>query len=214
MTGSRFLNSKEVGSIYLHEDSVPNMAGSRGCFKKIRRKGKKGRRKRRVGAGEMSLCTAGVTRTDNAVQAVSSCQILLLQASVLSRVTAKQGLLQHQKPKPKSCFWKSNRERQATWLCRDAMRQVWQQLPQRILQPQPCRSSKTIAGLMQTQLTSEPCTDGLPASHRLRAWGKQRAKGNAFVTKTQEIKSHVYSPLLTGLHPVIHQALKRDLNEI
>lgn len=59
----------------------------------------------------MSLCTAGVTRTDNAVQAVSSCQILLLQASVFSRVIAKQGLLQHQKPKPKSCFWKSNRER-------------------------------------------------------------------------------------------------------
>lgn len=98
----------------------------------------------------MSLCTAGVTRTDNAVQAVSSCQILLSQASVLSRVTAKQGLLQHQKPKPKSCFWRSNRERQATWLCRDAMRQVWQQLPQRTLQPQPCRSSKTIAGLTDT----------------------------------------------------------------
>lgn len=76
--------------------------------------------------------------------------------------------------------------KEATWLCRDAMRQVWQQQPQRILQPQPCRSSKTIAGLMQTRLTSEPCTDGLPASRRLRAWGKQRAKGNAFVTKTQE----------------------------
>lgn len=39
------------------------------ALKKIRRKGKKGRRRRRVGAGEMSLCTAGVTRTDNAVQA-------------------------------------------------------------------------------------------------------------------------------------------------
>lgn len=52
-------------------------------------------------------------KTDNAVQAVSSCQILLLQASVFSRVTEEQGFLQHQKPKPKSCFWKSNRERQA-----------------------------------------------------------------------------------------------------
>lgn len=117
MTASKFLNSKEVGSIYLHEDSVPNMAGSRGCFKKkLGEKG--GKRKKNRGectceSEKMSLYTAGVMKTDNAVQAVSSCQILLLQASVFSRVIEKQGLLQHQNPKPKSCFWKSNRERQA-----------------------------------------------------------------------------------------------------
>lgn len=49
MTASRFLNSREVGSIYLHEDSVPNMAGSRGCFLKIRRKKRETKKKEKRG---------------------------------------------------------------------------------------------------------------------------------------------------------------------
>lgn len=109
----------------------------------------------------MSCYTAEVMKTDNAVQAVSSCQILLLQASVFSRVTEKQGLLQHQKPK--SCFWKSNRERQADVVllgCSEtgigsSRGKSGSSSNSGYCNPQPCYSSKTIAGLMHTLVTSE-----------------------------------------------------------
>ena len=126
----------------------------------------------------MSLYTAGVMKTDNAVQAVSSCQILLLQASVSSRVTEKQGFLQHHKPKPKSSFWKSNRERQASvaLLGCGAARlgssrgRTGSSSNRGYCNPQPCCSSKTIAGLMHTLMTSETL-------HRPTALLSQRLQG-------------------------------------
>lgn len=215
MTASRFLNSKEVGSVYLHEDSVPNMAGSRGCFKKS--EGEK------AGGKSRASVHMRVKRWASAQQGSrgQTMQSRLCPAARFSSYSLQcspewlKSMVSPPAPKTKTqeLLWKSNRERQATWLCRDAVRQVWEQHQRRILQLQPCRSSKTIAGLMQTLLTSEHCTDRLRWSQGLRALGQQRAKGNAFVTKgTRPTATYIVPSWQVFI--LWLQALKWGLNEI
>lgn len=95
-------------------------------------------------------------KPDNAVQSVSSCQILLLRASVFSRVTEKQSLLQHQTLQ--RCLGKSTRHRKADVSllgCSEAGLgssggRTRSSSNSGYCNPQPCCSSKTIAGLMHT----------------------------------------------------------------
>lgn len=170
----------------------------------------------------MSRYTTGVMKTDNAVQAVSSCQILLLQASVFSRVTEKQGLLQHQKPK--SCFWKSNRERQAEVRllgCSEAevgrsRSRTGSSSNSGYCNPQPCWSSKTIAGLMHTLMTSETLhrPTALLEPEAPGASGEQGIqRGIPLSQNAQDQEPHIYSTSWWDLHPV-KPGTKRDLQEI
>lgn len=144
-------------------------------------------------------------KPDNAVRAVSSCQILLWELQ-LSLESGRQGLLHHLKPK--RCFSKSTRKKKkkkasaAAVGCSQARLgsagQVWEQ-QRRYCNPQPCRSSKTIAGLMHTpddvrdtaQKTATAWTRGSRAS------GEQRdSKGNSFVIKRTRPKTTGTVPLL------------------
>lgn len=183
-----------------------------------RRKKEKNRGECTCESGEMSCYTAEVMKTDNAVQTVSSCQILLLQASVFSRVIEKQGLLQHQKPK--SCFWKSNRERQADVAllgCREAGLgssggKTGSSSNSGYCNPQPSYSSKTIAGLMHTLVTSE--TLHRPTA-RLEpeapgASGEQAIQRGIPLSQNAQDQephtySHIYSPSWQDLHLRYHE---------
>ena len=183
-------------------------------------------------AGKISICnargcyTAEVMKTDNAVQAVSSCQILLLQASVFSRVIEKQGLLQHQKSK--SCFWKSNRERQADVAllgCREAGLgssggKTGSSSNSGYCNPQPSYSSKTIAGLMHTLVTSETLhrPTALLEPEAPGASGEQAIQRGIPLSQNAQDQephtySHIYSPSWQDFHPEILGS-KRDLKEI
>lgn len=191
-----------------------------------RRKEEKNRGQCTCESGEMSCYTAEVMKTDNAVQAVSSCQILLLQASVFSRVIEKQGLLQHQKPK--SCFWKSNRERQADVAllgCREAELgssggKTGSSSNSGYCNPQPSYSSKTIAGLMHTPVTSETLhrPTALLEPEAPGASGEQAIQRGIPLSQNAQDQephtySHIYSPSWQDLHPEI-PSTKRDLKEI
>lgn len=170
----------------------------------------------------MSRYTAGVMKTHNAVQAVSSCQILLLQASVFSRVIEKQGLLQHKNPK--SCLWKSNRGRQANVAllgCSEAglgssRGTTGSSSNSGYCNPQPCRSSKTIAGLMHTPMTSETLhrRTALLEPEAPGASGEQAIqRGIPLSQHGQDQEPHIYSPSWQDLQSVI-PSTNKDLKEI
>lgn len=167
----------------------------------------------------MSRYTAGVMKTDNAVQAMSSCQILLLQASVFSRVIEKQGLLQHQKPK--GCFWKSSKERQADVAllgCSEAGlgRSRGRAGSSRgYCNPQPCCGSETIAGLVQTLLTSGTRTGGLRClSQKLQELhASRRLRGEFLCDKMHKTEIHIYVHPPDEIFILWHHALKETSKE-
>lgn len=126
--------------------------------------------------------------------------------------------------KPKSRFWKSNRERQANVAllgCSEAglgssRDKTGSSSNSGYCNPQPCCSSKTIAGLMHTPMTSETL-------HRLTALLEPEAPGASgeqavqrgipLSQNVQDPEPHIYSPSWRDPHPVT-QGTKKDLKEI
>lgn len=210
MTASRFLNSREVQPIYLHEDSVPNMAGSTSWFKnnffkkEEKKEGRKSKESVPVRVKRWADYTAGVMKPDNAVRAVSSCQILLMSFSFLP-VNEKQGLRQH--PTLNSCFWKSTRQRKANVAllgCSEARLgssrgRTGCSGNKEYCNLQPCCSSKTIAGLMHTlddvrDTAQTDCAAWARGSRGFR--GAAQFKGEFLCHKMHKTKITYTFPLL------------------
>lgn len=146
-----------------------------------------------------------------------------LRFSAFSRVIEKHGLLQH--PKPKSSFWKSTRQRKADVAllgCGEAglgrsRGRTGSSSNSGYCNPQPYRSSKTIAGLMHTldDVRDTAQTDCAVWARGSKGFREQRdSKGNSFVKNAQHRKPHIHSPSWGALHPVmlLNKRPQRNLN--
>lgn len=133
-----------------------------------------------------------------------------LRFSAFSRVIEKHGLLQH--PKPKSSFWKSTRQRKADVAllgCGEAglgrsRGRTGSSSNSGYCNPQPYRSSKTIAGLMHTldDVRDTAQTDCAAWARGSKGFREQcDSKGNSFVTKCTTPKTTYTFPLLRSSSP-------------